>query len=286
MKRKSVLAVLVAGMMMAAASPVCADGVASMPEEVVSAVEETESPYVGASPVCGRWYGVSYAGDYNYVVTGEYYILPDLTLYDESSGVSYDLEATEEEGVYKLAIPEELSDKVSEIRLEYGILDEPLSDESPMLQHLHNEAGSEYYQLIVSALSKDNPLAGNTDTVSTFLRYKNETDVLSMLMKGKVWKIGENKLSIDPEHGDLNLNDGLATGQSTYSFDDEHGMTVSFRWNGGSSKNSYEPVAFTADTITLRNLDDPSDEMELVYDGEYEAPAAEAADSAEAPAEF
>ena len=91
-------------------------------------------------------------------------------------------------------------------------------------------------------------------------------------MAGKVWKIGDNTLTISSDNS-LDRNGGKATGSCDFTSDDNHSMLVTFRWDGGSSYIKYVPSGCTADSLTLTNLDDPSDVMELVC--QSAAPAVE-----------
>lgn len=243
------------------------------PEEAVTEEADIAEPADPSdlSSLIGRWYGLQYEGNSDYRVSGEFYAMPDLTLVRPDSDEMYSITPSDKPGTWTIPVPEELSDKVSSIRIETGTLDAAIEDD--LATFLQTDSGSDCLRLIVTALSKDNPLAGDEETVSLFLRYDHESGYLKECMGGKIWKIGDNTLTIGADDS-LDLNSGKATGRCNYTFDDDHSMLVTFRWDGGSSVITYVPSDFTANGLTLTNLDNPSDVMELVLEGD--APAVEA----------
>ena len=247
----------------------------AIPEEEINIEAEISEPADSSdvSNPCGRWYALSYEGNSDYRILGEYLVMPDLSVYtpDSETEAVFTLIPSETEGVWEVNVPDEFKETVSSIRLEAGTLTEPVEDD--IATFIEKDAGSKCLRLIVTALSKDNPLAGDEDTVTLLLYYSNQYSFLEKWITGKVWKIGDNTLTIGTDKT-LDLNGGKATGSCNFTYDDSHSMLVGFRWDGGSTRITYAPSGFTANSLTLTNIDDPSEVMELVC--ESEAPAAEA----------
>ena len=252
--------------------------IAEAADEAAAEVQEAVDAAPGAgifffSFIYGDWYGIKTEGNSRYTLTGEFMLMPDHSILGLADGTQLYFNDTDTEGVYTVDVPEELAEDVREIRLSVETMGTPVDTTSPMMEFLDNSVGASCLRVIITAASTDNPLAGDEETVSTFLRYKRQDDFLEALMIGKVWKIGENSLAIDSERN-LSLNGGKSTGYCSFSGNDEHNTTVWFSWDGGKGY-TYEPTSVTETSVTLQNVDNSDEVLLLEYDGDLEEVAVE-----------
>ena len=259
-----------------------AAAVSEIAEAADEAAAEVQTAAADAAPgegifadtdIFGGWYGVKTEGNSRYTLTGEFMLMPDHSIAGLGDEIQLYFNDTDTEGVYTVDVPEELAEDVREIRLSVETMEIPVDTTSPMMDFLDNSVGASCLRVIITAASTDNPLAGDEETVSTFLRYKRQDDFLEALMIGKVWKIGENSLAIDSERN-LSLNGGKSTGYCSFSGDDEHSTTVWFSWDGGKGY-TYELTSVTETSVTLQNVDNPDEVLLLEYDGDLEEVAVE-----------
>lgn len=270
-----------------AVEAVAEEAVEEIVEEAAEAVEEDAEPEAAPVPetvfsgtLMGQWYGTHYSGDYSMSISGEFFYLPNGTILTED-GYVIQLE-TKDDTHFTFALPEEFGLEGVTLSAETGTLTQAMIEEYSVseVSYIDSSIGAPCIIVSVTGMDNSNPLAPvEITTTSLFLKYTRQDDYLELLMAGKTWKIGDNTLVIDAE-GNLNLNDGAATGSVYWSYNDETPLYVNFYWSSGADIY-YIPTEVTVSSITLVNRDNESEVVVLEYQGE--APAVEA--PAEEPAE-
>ena len=232
---------------------------------------------------CGNWYGIDSEGDYNYYITGDFYVLPDGTIPSDAQKVLYTI--TDDS---HFEIPEQyLSEGVS-ISFELISLTQEILDRFEVGEHnfIDTSVGAPALLAVVSHPDKnDNPLASkNAETVSLLCHRIGQDDYVEKIIRGKSFTVGDHTLDISDDLK-ISLDNGASTGSIYVSYNPNKGLPVylEFSWDQ-AGRITYFPIQITENSITLQNIDDPGEVQLFTLAGESTAaPAEEAAE--EEPAE-